>query len=70
MRSPLLRRFRIVFSTLIFICFILVFVDFKSLIPTRYTNILLYLQFVPSFLKFTALQSIAAGGFIAVILAQ
>jgi ferredoxin len=67
MRSSLLRRFRIIFSTFIFICFILVFIDFRSLIPTRYTNLLLYLQFIPSFLKFTTLQSVAAGGFIAVL---
>src|SRR5664280_741139 len=36
MSSSLLRRIRIVFSTLIFIFFVLVFVDFKSIIPASY----------------------------------
>ena len=68
MRSYLLRRIRIVFSTLIFICFILVFIDFKSLIPTNFTNILLYLQFVPSVVTFYDLQSLATAGFVIVLL--
>jgi ferredoxin len=68
MRSHQLRTFRIILSGLIFICFFLVFVDFKSLIPTKYTNLLLFLQFVPSSLKFYNIGSIAAGGFIIVIL--
>jgi polyferredoxin len=68
MRSHLLRRFRIVFSTLVLICFFLVFVDFKSFIPTDYTNILLYLQFIPSAMKFFDLKTLAAGGFLIVLL--
>jgi ferredoxin len=68
MSSSLLRRFRIIFSTLIFIFFVLVFVDFKSLIPSKYINILMYLQFVPSFLKFYSLKTLAAGGFLFVLL--
>jgi ferredoxin len=68
MRSHQLRTFRIILSGLIFICFFLVFVDFKSLIPAKYTNILLFLQFVPSSLKFYSIGTIAAGGFIVVLL--
>lgn len=68
MSSSLLRRFRIIFSTLVFIFFVLVFVDFKSLIPSKYINILLYLQFIPSFLKFYSLKTLAAGGFLFVLL--
>jgi len=67
MSSPLLRRIRILFSTIVFFCFFLVFVDFKSLIPSIYTNILLYLQFVPSAIKFYSLESLAAAGFIVVL---
>ena len=67
MRSPLLRRIRILISTLIFLCFFIVFVDFKSFIPNNYTNALLFLQFVPSFLKFLDLKSIAVCGFIIVL---
>lgn len=68
MRSHQLRTFRIILSGLIFICFFLVFVDFKSLIPAKYINILLFLQFVPSSLKFYSIGTIAAGGFIVVLL--
>jgi polyferredoxin len=67
MSSPVLRRIRIVFSTLVFICFFLVFIDFKSIIPASYINILLYLQFIPSFIKFYDLQTLAASGFLFVL---
>ena len=67
MRSPLLRRTRIVFSTLIFICFFLVFVDFKNIIPAEYINILLFLQFIPSVIKFYNLETLAAAGFLVVL---
>ncbi|MEI6049282.1 MAG: 4Fe-4S binding protein [Bacteroidota bacterium] len=67
MISPLLRRIRIVFSTLVFICFFLVFIDFRSLIPADYINILLYLQFIPSVLKFYDLETLAGIGFLIVL---
>jgi polyferredoxin len=67
MTTPLLRRIRIVFSTLVFICFFLVFVDFKSLIPPDYINILMFLQFVPSVIKFYDLQTLAGFGFLIVL---
>jgi NAD-dependent dihydropyrimidine dehydrogenase PreA subunit len=68
MRSPFLRRFRILFSAIIFICFFVIFVDFTHLIPSKYINILLYLQFIPSLLKFIDLQTLASAGFAAVII--
>ncbi|MCX6255501.1 MAG: 4Fe-4S binding protein [Bacteroidia bacterium] len=67
MRSPLLRRIRIVFSTLVFICFFLVFVDFRYIIPSDYINIISFLQFIPSVLKFYDLKTLAAGGFLVVL---
>ena len=68
MSSSLLRRIRIVFSTLVFIFFVLVFVDFKSIIPASYINALMFLQFIPSVLKFIDLKTLAAGGFLIVLL--
>lgn len=68
MRSHVFRTLRIVLSTLVFICFFLVFVDFRYLIPASYINILLFLQFIPSALKFYDLETIAAGGFLIVLL--
>lgn len=67
MGSPVLRRIRIIFSSIIFICLFLIFIDIRSSIPVVYMNILLYLQFVPSVLKYINLETIAAGGFIVVL---
>ncbi len=67
MISPFLRRFRIVFSALILISFILIFIDFRSYIPVSYTNSVLYLQFIPSVIKFIGFGSIAAAGFLIVL---
>src|SRR4030042_3020556 len=68
MRSPYLRRFRIFFSAIFFICFFIIFVDFTNLIPAKYINIFLSLQFIPSFLKFYDLRTIATAGFAAVLI--
>jgi polyferredoxin len=68
MTSSSLRKFRIVFSAVVLTCFILVFVDFRSLIPEKYINYLLYLQFIPSLLKYIDLKTMAAGGFIVILL--
>ncbi|MDP4221939.1 MAG: 4Fe-4S binding protein [Bacteroidota bacterium] len=68
MISPYLRKFRIGFSAVVLICFVLVVADFKSLIPEKYINYLQYLQFIPSALKYYDLKSIAATGFLVVLL--
>jgi polyferredoxin len=68
MTSSFLRKFRIGFSAVILICFIFVFADFSSLIPEKYINYLLYLQFIPSLIKYIDLKTMAAGGFIVVLL--
>jgi ferredoxin len=68
MTSSFLRKFRILFSAVILICFILVFVDFTSLIPDKYINWLIYLQFIPSIVKYIDLKTLAAGGFLVIIL--
>lgn len=68
MTSTYLRRIRIVFSAVILIFFILVFVDFRSLMPETYVNVLLYLQFIPSIIKFFNIRTIAAGGFLIILL--
>ncbi len=68
MTSSFLRKFRIGFSAVVLICFIFVFADFRSLIPEKYINYLLYLQFIPSLLKYIDLKTMAAGGFIVILL--
>ena len=69
MRSPLLRIFRIsVFCTCFYLLLPRLCLISRYLIPSKYINILLYLQFIPSVLKFYDLRTLAAAGFIAVIL--
>jgi len=68
MTSSSLRKIRIVFSALVLVCFLIVFTDFRYLIPAKYINYLIYLQFVPSVIKFYDLRTIAAGGFIIVLI--
>lgn len=68
MTSPFLRKFRIFFSAVILVCFIFVFADYRSLIPSKYINYLLYLQFVPSAVKYVHVMTLAAGGFIFILL--
>jgi polyferredoxin len=67
MTSKALRNTRIAFSTVIFICFFLVFADFKSFIPVKYTEILMYLQFVPSLTRFIDAGALASAGFIVIL---
>ena len=68
MRSSLLRQIRIGFSTIVFILFLVVFADLKHLIPAEYINALLYFQFVPSFLKFINLGTLAIAGFVIILI--
>jgi ferredoxin len=67
MSSHILRRIRIVVSTVMFICFFMVFVDLRHLIPLDYINKLMFIQFIPSFINFFNLKTIAASGFIIVL---
>jgi polyferredoxin len=68
MTSSFLRKFRIGFSALVLVSFILAFGDFRSLIPEKYINYLLYLQFIPSLLNYLDIKTMAAGGFIVILL--
>ncbi len=68
MRSPLLRRIRIAFSSLILICFFVIFADIGHVIPAEYINKLMFLQFIPSIVKFYNLQTIAVAGFLAILI--
>jgi ferredoxin len=68
MTSHLLRRIRIVVSAVFFICFFVVFIDLRHLIPTAFINKLTFLQFIPSFIKFYYLKTIAATGFIIILI--
>ena len=68
MTSPVLRRTRIVVSAVIFVCFFMIFSDLRHIIPVSYTKNLLFLQFIPSLVKTVSLGTMAAAGFIVVLL--
>jgi len=68
MTSAFLRRLRIVFSAVVLVCFIYIFAEFRTLIQPEYIKYLLYLQFIPSIIKFIDIKSLAAGGFLIVLL--
>lgn len=68
MKSKSLRIIRIIFSTIVFICFFVIFADITNLIPAKYFNIITSLQFIPSVLKFYDLRTIISAGFVAVLI--
>lgn len=68
MRSRALSKIRIIFSILLLILIAGLFLDIRHLIPEKYINIILYLQFIPSANKFINAGQVAAVGFVAVII--
>jgi ferredoxin len=68
MTSPLLRRIRIVVSAVFFVCFFMIFIDLRHLIPSDYVSKLMFLQFIPSFVQFYHLKTLAATGFILILI--
>jgi ferredoxin len=67
MKSPALKRIRVFLAIIFFLAVTSVFIDFRDLIPDRFYNSILFLQFVPSVIKFITLPVLAAAGFIFVI---
>lgn len=67
MRSSALKHIRVVFSVLVLLCFAIIFLDFRGDVPEKAFGPLLYLQFVPSILKFFVAGVAAATGFIVII---
>jgi len=68
MTFRLLKKFR-VFISLVFFCLItFLFIDFKNLVSPSVSDGILFFQFVPSILKFINVASIAAIGFLLVLI--
>lgn len=67
MRSSALSKIRIVFSIIVILLLTAVFVDISHLIPEKYINLLLFLQFIPSANKFISAGEAAAIGFIIIL---
>ena len=68
MNSPLLRKIRIAVSLIFFIATTFLFVDIFNLITPEVSNKIVFLQFIPSILKFIAVLSFTTFGFLIILL--
>lgn len=68
MQLAFLKKIRVVISLIFFVVTLFLFVDFAGLFASRTIRTLLFLQFVPSFLKFIYLLSFAASGFLFILI--
>lgn len=67
MRSSALKHIRVILSTLVLIVIAALFLDFRGIIPEKVYAPLLYLQFIPSLLKFILAGVAGATGFLVVM---
>jgi len=67
MKSSTLRLVRIILAAIVLLIISLSFLDFRHLIPDKWFNAILFLQFVPSVLDFMNVPVLAASGFIFVL---
>lgn len=68
MNLSFLKRFRVLFSGIVLILFLILFIDFTNLIPEGVYDTALFLQFIPSLLLFKKLFTVAGLGFILIII--
>ena len=61
------RRNLLILSIVFLVLITLVFIDYRNIIPEGFIKGVLYLQFIPSLLKFINLLSISVFGFMAVL---
>jgi ferredoxin len=63
-----LKKIRVIIALIFFLFIVFLLIDFRKLLPEAFYDSILYLQFVPSLLKFISAVSIATLGFFAVII--
>jgi len=63
-----LKKIRVIVSLVFFIPLLYLFIDFRNNTPLSSINSLLYLQFIPSLVKFLALPALLSAGFILVLI--
>ncbi|MEA1885590.1 MAG: 4Fe-4S binding protein [Bacteroidota bacterium] len=67
MRSSALKTVRVILAVLVFVIITLSFIDFRHIIPDKWFNGILFLQFVPSVLNFMNVPALASAGFVIVL---
>ncbi len=68
MKSHWLKKVRVAISLLFLIFISLLFLDYRRMIPTNLFGTVLYLQFIPSLLKFFTVLKVTVTGFAVVII--
>jgi ferredoxin len=63
-----LKKIRVIIALIFFLFIVFLLIDFRKLLPEAFYDSILYLQFVPSLLKFISVISITTLGFLAVII--
>ncbi|MFC2118788.1 4Fe-4S binding protein, partial [Bacteroidota bacterium] len=63
-----LKKIRVIISLLFFLLTTFIFLDYNRIVTDGLIDSILFLQFVPSFIKFVNLFSLAAFGFIVVFI--
>lgn len=67
MNLSILKKIRVIFSIVFFTLVFILFIDFTNLIPEKYYDSILFLQFVPSILTFKNFLALSGIGFIIII---
>ncbi len=68
MKQRDLKAIRVFFSLLFLVLISMLFIDFRGFIPSAISDVILYLQFVPSLLRFMHVLGFAAAGFVIIII--
>ncbi len=68
MKYSSLKKVRVIVSLAFFLSIIVLFFDLSFSLPEKFSDYPLYLQFIPSLLKFLSLGTLAAAGFIFVVI--
>jgi ferredoxin len=68
MKQKHLKIIRVVFAIVFLLAIAALFVDFRELIPTVWADRILFLQFVPSVIKFVTIPAIITTGFFVVLI--
>jgi ferredoxin len=68
MKQKHLKIIRVVISVIFLLLIAALFVDFREMIPTVWADRFLFLQFLPSIIKFVTVPALASAGFIVVLI--
>lgn len=66
-KRSLLRLFRIVFATIFFLCFFIIFADVTHCVPARWVSSLMHTQFVPSVINFFNAKTLLSSVFVYIV---